>query len=352
MHPYQGLPDHQFWKRAVSNVEPFRVDPVTHAKFQITPLQRVSTAGSCFAQHISKHLKSWGFSYFVPEAAGHLPASEQQALQYGVFSARYGNLYTVRQLRQLFEEAFGRRTPSVSSWAREDGSFADPLRPNIQPHGFPSLDALLADRQAHLAHVRTVFLDSDVFVFTLGLTEAWRHRSSGDVYPLAPGVAAGHYDPELYEFVNFSAHETQLDLLSFLSDLKACNPRVQVLLTVSPVPLIATYEPRHVLVSTILSKSILRVAAQTALDTFPWVDYFPSYELFAGSHHQGRYFQQDLREAAPLGVAHAMRLFAAHYLKRDADSSRPLPDATRATTHGPQMQEILCDEESIAQISF
>jgi hypothetical protein len=349
MHPYQSLPDYHFWSRAVSKVEPFRVDPVTLAKFQITPLQRVSTAGSCFAQHISKHLTNLGFSYFVPEAAGHLPASEQQILQYGVFSARYGNLYTVRQLCQLFDEAFGRRTPSVSAWVRADGHFADPLRPNIQPHGFPSLDAVLADRHTHLTHVRTVFLDSDVFVFTLGLTEAWRHRSSGDVYPLAPGVAAGVYDPDLYEFVNFSAHETQTDLLSFLSDLKACNPRVQVLLTVSPVPLIATYEPRHVLVSNILSKSILRVAAQAAVDTFSWVDYFPSYELFAGAHHQGRYFREDLREAAPMGVAHAMRLFAAHYLQRDAAPAQPLPDATDS---GPQLQQILCDEESIAKTSF
>jgi hypothetical protein len=352
MNPYKGLPDCQFWKRAVSKVEHFRVDPVTRVKFQINPFQRVSTAGSCFAQHISRHLKTWGFSYFVPEAAEHLPAPERQALQYGVFSARYGNLYTVRQLRQLFDEAFGRRTPSVSSWVREDGSLADPLRPNIQGHGFPSIDALQQDRQTHLAHVRTVFLESDVFVFTLGLTEAWRHRISGDVYPLAPGVVAGHYDSELYEFVNFSANEVQLDLTSFLSDLKACNPRIQVLLTVSPVPLIASYEPRHVLVSNTLSKSILRVAAQVAVDEFVWVDYFPSYELFVGSHHQGRYFQEDFREVSPMGVAHVMRLFATHYLKHCA-ALEELPVApTGGLVAGAELPNIICDEESIARISI
>jgi hypothetical protein len=352
MHPYQNLPDHQFWKRAVSTVEPFRLDPVTRPKFQITPLQRVSTAGSCFAQHISKYLKSRGFLYFVPEAGEHLPVAEQQSLQFGVFSARYGNVYTVRQLRQLFEEAFGRRTPAVASWVRADGNFADPLRPNIQPDGFPSPDALSKDRQAHLAHVRTVFLESDVFVFTLGLTEAWRHRFSGDVYPLAPGVVAGDYDSELYEFVNFSASETQLDLVAFLADLKACNPRVQVLLTVSPVPLIATYEPRHVLVSNTLSKSILRVAAQAAVDEFPWVDYFPSYELFAGSHHQGRYFEDDLREASPSGVAHAMRLFASHYLNEDGESPLPPIDSGRASLDATPLPHIICDEESIAAITI
>jgi len=352
MHPYQDLPDHQFWKKAVSKVEPFCVDPVTHPKFQITHAHRVSTAGSCFAQHISRHLKAWGFSYFVTESADHLPVSEQQALQYGVFSARFGNLYTVRQLRQLFDEAFGRRTPSVSSWAREDGRLVDPLRPNIQPDGFGDLDSLLVERQAHLSHVRAMFLESDVLIFTLGLTEAWRHRVSGDVYPLAPGVVAGHYDPELYEFVNFSTKDTELDLVSFLADLKEHNPRICVLLTVSPVPLIATYEPRHVLVSNILSKSTLRVAAQSAVDLFPWVDYFPSYELFAGSHHQGRYFKEDLREASPSGVAHAMRLFAFHYLEKRPDAPVHAGESSEVRASGARLPEIICDEESIAQISF
>jgi hypothetical protein len=352
MHPYQGLPDHNFWRKAVSEVESFRLDPVTHPKFQIAPSDRVSTAGSCFAQHISRHLRKTGFAYFVPESGSHLPPHEQQALQYGTFSARYGNIYTVRQLRQLFDEAFGRRSPAVPAWLREDQRLADPLRPNIQPDGFSSLEALQNSRQTHLSHVCSVFLESDVLIFTLGLTETWRHRPSGEVYPLAPGVSAGDYDPALYEFVNFSLKETQLDLLSFLSDLQQLNPRIRVLLTVSPVPLIATYEPRHVLVSNTLSKSVLRVAAQAATDAFPWVDYFPSYELFAGAHHQGRYFQGDLREAAPTGVAHAMRLFASHYLKANASFSAPAGAPSGPPASGAALPEIVCDEESVAQTSF
>lgn len=343
MHPYQGLPDHHFWKRAVSAVEPFRLDPVTHPKFQISTTDRVSTAGSCFAQHLSQHLRKAGFSYFVPESGSHLPPNEQQALQYGTFSARYGNIYTVRQLRQLFEEAFHQKSPEVPFWTRADGRLADPRRPNVQPEGFPSLEALQADRQIHLSHVRTVFLESDVFVFTLGLTEVWRHRLSGEVYPLAPGVTAGDYDPALYEFANLSLEEIQNDLLWFLSALKEINPGVRVLLSVSPVPLIATYENRHVLVSNTLSKAVLRVAAQGAIEAFPWVDYFPSYELFAGSHHQGRYYAADLREAAPAGILHAMRLFGTHYLHGAAEGLSP-------SDIGFSLPEIVCDENAMERI--
>jgi len=343
MHPYQGLPDHHFWKKAVSTVEPFRVDPVTYPKFQISPTDRVSTAGSCFAQHLSQYLKKTGFSYFVPESGSHLPQNEQQALQYGTFSARYGNIYTVRQLRQLFEEAFHQKSPQVPFWTRADGRLADPRRPNVQPEGFPSREALQADRQTHLAHVRTVFLESDVFVFTLGLTEVWRHRLSGDVYPLAPGVTAGDYDPSLYEFANLSLDEIHNDLRWFLSALKEINPGVRVLLSVSPIPLIATYENRHVLVSNTLSKAVLRVAAQGAIEAYPWVDYFPSYELFAGSHHQGRYYASDVREASPAGILHAMRLFGTHYLMGAAEG-------LSSSDIGFSLPEIVCDESAMERI--
>ena len=61
---------------------------------------------------------------------------------------------------------------------------------------------------------------------------------------------------------------------SLVPDLKRLNPGVRVLLTVSPVPLIATYEPRHVLVSTTYSKSVLRVAAEQVMRRHDWVDFY------------------------------------------------------------------------------
>ena len=48
----------------------------------------------------------------------------------------------------------------------------------------------------------------DVFIFTLGLTEAWRERESGSVLPVAPGVVAGEYDPNAVKFVNFGFRQT------------------------------------------------------------------------------------------------------------------------------------------------
>ena len=260
-NPYRGLPAHHFWRRAVSAVERHQLDPVVAPKFSIAPADRVATAGSCFAQHISRRLQAIDFNYYVAEDAPSLPPAERRRRNYGVFSARYGNIYTTRQLLQLFQQAFDGRGSAEVAWRREDGRWADPFRPNIEPDGFASVEALMASREVHLAAVREMFTSTDVFVFTLGLTEGWMSKADGSVFPLAPGVVAGHYSADTHAPINLSVYEVEMDMFDFLARLRGVNPKVRVLLTVSPVPLIATHADRHVLSATTYSKSVLRVAA-------------------------------------------------------------------------------------------
>ena len=171
-NPYQGLDDSHFWRRAVSRVERHRVDPVVATRFHIGSEQQVATAGSCFAQHIARKLRAIGFNYLVAERGDDgLDPRQAMARNYGVFSARFGNIYTARQLLQLFQRAHGTFAPAEDAWTRPDGRLADPFRPNIEPDGFADIDALHADRELHLRRVREMFASADVFVFTMGLTE-------------------------------------------------------------------------------------------------------------------------------------------------------------------------------------
>lgn len=345
-NPYASGQDYQFWRRAVSRSEAHLVDPVTHPKFTLTREDRIATAGSCFAQHISKRLGALGFNYFVPEAGEGLSEDARARGQYGVFSARYGNLYTVHQLNQLFREAMQGEHKHEIAWQRKDGRFVDPYRPSVAPEGYGSPEEVETAREEHLGHVRRVFTEADIFVFTLGLTEAWRSKADGAVFPLAPGVAGGAFDEARHEFHNFDIDETRKELGAFLDGLKGVNPGVRVLLTVSPVPLIATYEDRHVLVSTTYSKSVLRVAAQAACDGSDWVDYFPSYEIITGSPTAGMYYEEDSREVNSIGVAHAMRSFVGAYTgeggaRGDMALSREEAEAYR------EGASIVCDEEEV-----
>lgn len=346
-NPYKGLPSHQFWRRSISAVESFRVDPVTDPRFRIFQNARVGTAGSCFAQHISRRISAAGFNYFVTEKGEMLGEQERVANNYGTFSARYGNIYTTVQLLQLFDEAFGTHTPVETAWVRPDGRFVDPYRQQIQPDGFASEDAVLADRRDHLKAVRRLFEDTDIFVFTLGLTEAWRSREDGSVFSAAPGVVAGAWDSGRYEFINLDLEQTYAALEEFLGKFHVINPNAKVLLTVSPVPLIATYEPRSVLVSTVYSKSVLRVAAEKALKQFDWVDYFPSFEIITGSSSGGLYYEADYREVNMRGVSHVMRCFMKHYI--EGSGSEPADSPQQMATNN-SIVGIICDEEILDRI--
>lgn len=340
--PYKGLPAHQFWRRSISMVEAHRIDPVTYTRFKIGRNARVGTAGSCFAQHISRRIMASGFNYFVTETGEGRGEQERLSSNYGTFSARYGNIYTTVQLLQLFDEAFEERVPHDRAWVRPDGQFIDPFRQQIEPAGFADEAAVIAERGRHLAAVRRLFEDTDIFVFTLGLTEAWRSRKDGSVFSAAPGVVGGTFDETQHEFVNFDVAQTYDALARFLEKFHAVNPGAKVLLTVSPVPLIATYEARSVLVSTTYSKSVLRVAAEMALKQFDWVDYFPSYEIITGSFSGGLYYEPDWREVNALGVSHAMRCFMRNYIEGRSDTAADIaPEAVRKASAAG----IICDEE-------
>ncbi|MBM7049679.1 MULTISPECIES: GSCFA domain-containing protein [Rhizobium] len=345
-NPYTAIKSYQLWRRSVARVETHLFDPVVNPKFRLDKTTKIATAGSCFAQHISRQLQRIGFHYFVPESGEGLAEDERMRRNFGVFSARYGNLYTARQLLQLFEEAFEGRAPAEQAWQRSDGRYVDPYRPQIEPDGFETIEAVKDARRQHLADVRSVFTEADVLVFTLGLTEAWQSKVDGSVFPLAPGVVAGSFDPERHEFINFTVADVDTDLTLFLEKLKERNPRIKILLTVSPVPLIATYENRNVLVSTTYSKSVLRVVADQVVSRFEWVDYFPSYEIITGSYAGGLYYEADYREVNSRGVAHAMRCFVRNYTADPTYSFRRKEEA-QVVAIEPTRRDIICDEEAI-----
>ena len=135
-NPYASLPPRCFWRRSVERIEPFAIDPVCNPSFAIDKADRVATAGSCFAQHISRSLAGSGFNYYVVERApAGLPAETARLQNYGTFSARFGNIYTVHQLLQLIRQAFGRFSPLERPWRRADGRYVDPFRPQVDPDG-------------------------------------------------------------------------------------------------------------------------------------------------------------------------------------------------------------------------
>ena len=129
------------------------------------------------------------------------------------------------------------------------------------------------------------------------------------------------------------------------------------MLTVSPVPLVATYEDRHVLVSTVASKAILRAVADELVRRDPSIGYFPSFEIVTGPQTGGRFYAEDLREVTPEGVACVMALFRRHCLVGTPATDAPPPPRSGAAPPAAvsveeraryaALTKVICDEEAI-----
>lgn len=305
MSPYTNLAPRAYWKTGVG----LRISDLYRKKFTISAEDQIATAGSCFAQHIARTLRAKGYPVIDAEPApSGLVGATAQKFGYNLYSARYGNIYVIRQLLQLLQETRGKFTPEDWIWER-DGRYFDALRPGVEPMGLDSPDEVRAHRARHLQAVRRMVARMDVFVFTLGLTESWVHTASGTVYPTAPGTLAGTFDPDKYEFKNFTFNEIWDDFVAIRRILRRGKPNLRFMLTVSPVPLTATASDEHVLAATTYSKSVLRAVAGQLKQTFEDVDYFPSYELISSHVSRGLLYDDNLRTVSSRGVEAAMDAF-------------------------------------------
>ena len=348
-NPYSSLPDHRFWRKAVTGTPPFAIDPVLETPFRIAPHDRVATGGSCFAQEIAQRLQKSGFLYYLAEQPPEgMSAAEALRRNYAMYSCRYGNLYTTLQFRQLIDRAYGRFQPQIDVWTHaKTGRYLDPFRPRIEPDGWATADDMRADREKHLAAVRNMLETMDVFVFTFGHTETWRHKPDGAIMQMAPGVDGGTWDPDTYEFYNMTVSEVVREFLACVDMIRDVNPNVRIVLSVSPVGIIATYENRHVIESNSAVKAILRAAADEVVRSRPNIAYFPSFDLATASPNVSRFYREDTRRITEAGIDQTMRIFFKH-LTTQGSTAPDIPSmSVDVAAEAAGNSRIVCDEEAI-----
>ena len=285
-------------------------------ELQISDGDLVASAGSCFASLLANGMKSYGLRYFISEPSAQSDSGSQ------TFSARYGNVYTARQLLQMMKRSIGLWKYDEPIWTRHDGRFVDPFRPREFVLGFSSVDELILEQSHHLKKVLEVFLVSDVFVFTIGLSEAVVNSSNGSVVPIAPEFICpssdlvSRYKPKLFSF-----DDVYHDLEEFAFLLWSINSRARIVLTVSPVPLALSFFDDNAFVANCRSKSTLIAATRQLADRFKKIIYFPSYEIVTDQRFVKDNFESDLRRVAPNASSLVVDLFCKHLTKSEVTVS-------------------------------
>lgn len=340
LSPYADLPDHAFWKTAVSARSMFEISDLWAPKFHVGPKTPIVTYGSCFAQHIGSALRARNFNWLNMEPSPGAAPQTDRAYNYNVFSARTGSMYTTTLLRQWVHWAAGDTTPPDEFWISAN-QVHDPFRPRIEPGGFASLSEAQRSRRVAINSFGDSIRRARVFVFTLGLTERWHHLHKGHEYPLCPGTAAGSFDVKTHGFDNLSYADTLESLWDAVRLMRQINPKLRFIFTVSPVPLTATMSGDHIIAATTLSKSILRAVCGELAQTLPHVDYFPAYEIISSPAFRASFYAPNQRDVAAKGVEFVMQQFF------DAQAGT----STTPDTHTPRPDpaDIICEEALLAR---
>jgi hypothetical protein len=253
----------------------------------ISRATRVVAIGSCFARYFIVWLAEHGFNESMPQ-------SPYNAL------LRFGSLLeSPASIAQQFRWAFGELDDKAVVWIDKNKEV---------------FEASEGRRQL----VRDTLLATDVLILTLGLSEVWYDRVTGE--PLWRALPVDQFDPERHVFRVETMAQT-LQWLETIERLRARHvPDMKIIFTVSPVPLGVTFRPVSALTANSASKAIVRAALDEFLrnhqeDVGRHAFYFPSYEL-AENYFIDPY-GPDNRHISPTVAAGIIRYFVKHYCSAD-----------------------------------
>jgi hypothetical protein len=226
---------------------------------------RVFTIGSCFARNIEEHLT--GFE--VPTLRFVAPEAEWIGRRNGLL-----NEYNPGTMAQRIERAFtGAASPATTIVESDKGGMVDLLLSAARV-----VSAVRAvERRREIDKVYAQLPESHVVIVTLGLVEAWVDTRERCYLNRMPPIHLIQKDPDRYGVEVFDV-DTAYALLDKAFETLLNNGN-KVVLTVSPVPLNATFTGQDVVVANSFSKAVLRVCAERLAKKFSNIDYFPSYEI-------------------------------------------------------------------------
>ena len=228
----------------------------------------IASIGSCFAREIKLWLIENGYTY--------LQTAEGPCTESG--SARYDRVFNTYSIRQEFERAFGTFEPEVKCWEVEEDGRTHLLSPYRYCLAWDSKNEMDSELAEHKQAVQKAFTDAKVVIITVGQPEIWYDKRDGSVFPMVPPTEI--FDPEIHAF-RMSTYQENLENLNRCYELlKQNNPDAHILITVSPVPLRATFRPVNSVIADTGGKSMLRAVVDEFVNTHgDDVVYFPAYEV-------------------------------------------------------------------------
>ena len=296
------------WQRITS--EPF-FTPRVDAGFTVEADDRIFALGSCFAREVEFALSRLGFTVDSLTDARTFEGHQAPHPRYPhEFLNKYNPESIYQELRWALDPAS--EFPPNAFQELPNGTWRDVMACAVFGDG--DFDRTL-DLHHRLRDVMRRAANCRIVVITLGLVEVFHDSQTGLFTNTTPHLTAS---PGRYEFGVLTYPEV-MDALGRIYRVLSeyGHPEVEILVTVSPVPLDATFTGTDIVTANTYSKSLLRSAAGEWAQNNGNVHYFPSYEIVMNSARDRAWFM-DGRHVKRDMVAHIMQTFADAYTPRPA----------------------------------
>lgn len=235
--------------------------PKIETAIKINPQDGLYTCGSCFANEFYERLS---------------------VRRFNVLPHPFGIVFNPISIAQQFEFIL-----SGYSFQQSDLAFHNGLYLSLNHHGSFSgsnPDQVLQhmNNQIHLAHQNLNKLDT--LILTLGSAHYYEYTATQKI------VANCHKLPQnQFKKKRASTEEITERLSSTFQKLHEFNPKLKIILTISPVRYL-----RDGFSENSISKASLIIAADQLKAMFSFVHYFPAYEIFMDDLRDYRYVKEDL----------------------------------------------------------
>ena len=245
---------------------------------------KILSFGSCLARHVTNFLHKKGFSVLGREKV----ETSSHIIRFGE-----GIVNTFSILQQL-------------QWAIEGKNFD-----HLYWFG-PNKEIALPGEEERRA-TRDLILEADTFILTLGVSEIWYDKVSGEAFWRA--IPAELFDENRHGFRISTVEENVKNIAETIKIIRKTNPCANVIVTVSPVPLMATFRNVSCISASSVSKAILRVAVDEVVRAADEnVHYFPSYEIVKEFFVDP--FLDDNRHPKPEVIDTVMQAFERNFLQK------------------------------------
>ncbi len=283
-------------------------EPFISPEFKFSRSDNVFAIGSCFARGLENALLGDKIKVLsVTDKFDQYPLTMK-----GVTPRGYMNKYNTYSILYEFLWAFEDLNNNGQYFIESrDGRFLD-LNTN---HTLNESDfSTTLEKRKKLKETMLQVKDCKLLTITLGMIETWYDTQNRIYLNMTPTPAILEKYPGRFEvrILDFNENLENLERLYALLK-KNCSSKLNIVITVSPVPIMATFTKRDIVIANMLTKATLRTVADTWASMHPDVHYFPAYEIVMFSD-QKTVWQKDRRHVKNEMATYIMEVFKKHYL--------------------------------------